>query len=204
MGFRLSLLSMWTPNFIIRKELDKLSNVTVNALQELLREYAPYPVIKPLKGEKQAFKSLAERRSWVAKQQTHLVNALVEALGQDEAVIIGRATLFKVGQQHGIEARARLGVGSSQGDLVKAARVMYRVLGIDFTAQWHNKAEATLTINRCALAQDYSEITCMVLSATDEGVVRGLNPNMRMKFTQHITGGCKTCKAKIKTAGKNQ
>jgi hypothetical protein len=75
---------------------------------------------------------------------------------------------------------------------------MYRVLGIDFNVAWLGTDEATVTVNRCALAENYSALTCMVLSATDEGAVHGLNPKMNMKFESHIPDGCKTCTAKIK------
>jgi hypothetical protein len=74
---------------------------------------------------------------------------------------------------------------------------MYHVLGITFNVEWLGPNQALLTVDRCALAKNYSKLTCEVLSATDEGVVNGLNSNIIMKFEKMITDGCKVCTAKI-------
>jgi hypothetical protein len=74
---------------------------------------------------------------------------------------------------------------------------MYRVLGINFNIEWLGPNQALLTVDRCALAKNYSEVTCKVLSATDEGVVSGLNPKIMMKFEKTITGGCDVCTARV-------
>ena len=133
----------------------------------------------------------------MAKRHNVLVNALAEALGREAAVKVAREALFKVGLQLGSQNRSKLGVGDSQGDLVKAAKIMYNILGISFNVEWLGPKHAILTVDQCTLAQNYSELTCEVLSATDEGVVQGLNPNMSMKFEKRITCGCKVCTAKI-------
>ena len=195
MGAKLSLLSWWTPKFVISRELDEVSKVTTQALKETLSYHAPNRTIKEELLE--AGRSIDEKRNAMASQHTILVSALVEALGHDAAVKVGREALFKVGKQLGSENRRRLNVGDSQCDLVKAAKIMYRVLGINFNVKWLEPNQAVLTVDRCALAKNYSELTCEVLSATDEGVVNGLNPNVTMKFEKMITSGCKVCTAKI-------
>jgi len=77
-----------------------------------------------------------------------------------------------------------------------AARAMYRVLGIRFTFSGEG-GEHRIEIQRCALSKHYSEFTCTVLSAIDEGVVRGLNPKASMSFKRKITSGYPTCMAHI-------
>ncbi|MCX6649029.1 MAG: L-2-amino-thiazoline-4-carboxylic acid hydrolase [Candidatus Bathyarchaeota archaeon] len=141
--------------------------------------------------------SINERRAAMASNHNALVKALIDGIGEDKAVEIGRAALFKVGQDLGEEARIRFSVGDSLEDLILAARVMYKVLGIDFDVHGGGK-ELTIEIDRCALSETYSEITCMVTSAADEGVVRGLNPSVRMRFETRITSGYPTCVARIK------
>ena len=133
----------------------------------------------------------------MAKKQEELVAALELALGHDEAVQLGRETLFAVGQEIGKQTRSKLGVSDNPADLTKAAKILYRVLGIEFDLQWSDRSNAKATIYRCALAQKYSKLTCEVLSATDEGVINGLQPNVTMKFTQYMTNGCKNCSANI-------
>ena len=109
---------------------------------------------------------------------------------------------FWWGKNLGKKARNSLGVGDSPNDLSKAAKILYRVLGIDFHLEWHDQSSATVIIDHCALAQQYSKLTCEVLSATDEGVIKGLQPNLTMKFKEYMTSGCKNCWADIKFNGK--
>jgi hypothetical protein len=195
MGAKLNFLSWWTPKFVISRELDEVSNVTNQALKETLRIHAPNFSVKDEVAD--FAMSINEKRDAMANRNTVLVNALVEALGREIAVKVGREALFNVGKQLGSQSRSRLNVGNSQGDLEKAARIMYRVLGINFNVEWLGTNQAILTVDRCALARNYSELACEVLSATDEGVVNGLNPNVTMKFEKTITGGCNVCTAKI-------
>ena len=195
MGLKLVLLSRWTPNFILKRELDHVYIVTSSALESLLNASNPNgvtsKVIMPLEG------NLKEKRTAMAKEHNRLVEILVGVLGRDEAIRLGRETLFTVGSQLGKETRLKLGANYSFNDLIRSAKVLYRILGISFNLEKISNGTASLTINRCALAKDYSELTCQVLSATDEGVISGLNPNITMSFTQKMTSGCQVCKAKI-------
>ena len=138
----------------------------------------------------------------MAVKHSNLVKSIAEVLGKEEAIRLGREAMFKVGEELGSETCQRLGVGRSLKDMIRAARILYRVLGIDFEVELQNPNTAILIINRCALAANYSELTCQVLSATDEGTIRGLNQNMSMTFTERITGGQPKCKARI-TLGMN-
>ena len=90
-----------------------------------------------------------------------------------------------------------MALGDNPKDLTKAAKILYRILGIEFHLEWLDKSNATVIIDRCALAEQYSKLTCEVLSATDEGVIKGLQPNLTMKFKEYMTSGCKNCRADI-------
>ncbi len=188
----------WTPSSILHRELENVHNRTTNALKALLKSHVPNRANEAKPKETQPSAGLEEKRAVMAREHNALVEALAEALGRDEAVRLGREAMFRVGEELGSETRRRLGVGDNPQDVVKAAKVLYRVLGISFEVEWRGPADATLFVDRCALAKDYSEITCLVLSATDEGVVKGLNPKMRMAFKNRITNGCSKCTADIK------
>ncbi len=71
---------------------------------------------------------------------------------------MGREALFKVGIQLGRKNRERLGVGDSPRDLVKAAKIMYRVLGIDFSVEWLGPEQGILTVDRCAFSKELFRI----------------------------------------------
>ena len=197
MGFRLILLNWWTPNYIISKELDRIFKLTTNALKSLLEIHAPNAFTKIAKETALPRGDVAHKRSSMAKTHALLVEALSEAVGRDQAVNLGRKALFEVGKRLGKETRGKLGIGDSQNDLIRAAKILYHVLGIDFNVEWHGKTSGTLIVDRCAMAKEYSELTCLVLSATDEGVIRGLESNVSMVFKERMTSGCGKCTAQI-------
>jgi hypothetical protein len=194
MGLRLSLLYWWTPNYLIKRELRNVSNQTTEALKTLIASCAPREVA----ATEQPFpKSLSEQRAIMAKTHAKLVKALEAAVGHEKAVALGRESLFEVGVNLGKQTHSKLGVGDNPKDLIKAAKILYRILGIEFNLEWLDGSNAVAIINRCALAEQYSKLTCEVLSATDEGVIKGLQPNVTMHFKEYMTSGCKNCRANI-------
>ncbi len=198
MTLRLRMLALWTPERILVGEVDRVAALTIAALDRLLEERVPgyqRAADAPLEG------GLEERRAAMARSQCARVAALLEALGREEAVRAGRKALFPVGEQLGREARERLGAGGGIGDLVRAAKILYRVLGIRFRVTEGRAGETKLCIDRCALAEHYSREACMILSAADEGVVRGLNPAVRMEFMERITEGARECVARLTLGG---
>jgi hypothetical protein len=195
MGLRLNLLYLWTPNYIIRRELRNLDSQTTDALTSLLAAHASQNAVTTIKP--QTSKSVKEQRAFMAQTHSKLVEALAAAVGHDKAVALGRESLYRVGLALGKQTRSKLGVGTNQNDLVKASKILYRVLGIDFHIEWTNQTDAVAVIERCALSEHYSKLTCEVLSATDEGVISGLQPKVKMHFTQTITGGCQNCRANL-------
>lgn len=194
MGLRLLILDLWTPKYIIRKELENISVQTTTALETLASKYNIETA--DLKQKRQP-KTIQEQRMVMAKTQAKLVEKLKHAVGHQEAVKLSRNALFSVGRNLGKQARNNLGVSDTQNDLTRAARILYRILGIEFHLEWHSTSSATLIIDRCALAEEYSKLTCEVLCATDEGVINGLQPKVTMKFKEYMTSGCKNCRAHI-------
>lgn len=194
MSLRLRLLSAHTPNRILVTELVKVKEATIGALDSIIAENCPVP---PSDTEaRYEGKGLELMRQEMARIQEHRVNVLIECLGKEKAIELSRERLFDVGIRLGEEARGRLGVGQSLEDMLLAAKMLYRALGIEFTFTPHGKG-GTLFIHRCALSHYYSSSTCRVLSAVDEGMVTGLNPRLRMGFEDTITNGQERCKAKI-------
>lgn len=197
MGLKLLFLSWWIPKYIIKREVGHIEALTTDALEALLNKYSSNNINEE-KLKKGASKGTIEQtRDAMAFNHTNLVNSLAEVLGKEKTIGLGRDAMFKVGERLGSETCQKLGVGNSLQDLIRAAKILYRILGIEFEVQLQNPNNAILIINRCALAAHYSELTCQVLSATDEGTIRGLNQNMSMTFTERITGGQPKCKATI-------
>jgi hypothetical protein len=195
-NLKLLLASVWLPNYVIKGELEKVATTTTDALRSLLEKVAPNELQSVSMEIKAPTGSIEERRAVMATNHNLLVKSLSNGIGHDRAVEVGREVLFKVGVRLGKESRERLGVGESVEALLMAARVMYSVLGIRFTFSGEG-GEYRIEIQRCALSEHYSELTCTVLSAIDEGVVRGLNPKASMSFKRKITSGFPTCTAYI-------
>jgi len=197
MGLRLTILSWWTPRWIISKELDHVSLTTTMALKSLLAAYALEKQTQSIENKCRSSKTVEQKRASMAAEHASIVEALVTAIGREETLRLGREALFEVGKRLGLESRGKLGVGSNPKDLIKAATILYRVLGIEFNVELSDKNRATLVVDRCALSKHYSEFTCRVLSATDEGVVKGLDPHANMEFKEVLTSGCQKCRAQI-------
>ena len=197
MGLGLRLLSVWTPRGLLLRELAVLDGRTTRALDGLVATHAPAAVATLAPHAPPSSGSLEERRDAMATAHEARIAALTAAVGRERAVNLARVELFRVGLEVGGEARARLGVGDSAEDLVRAARVLYRVLGIEFRVERHGAGGWVMRVDRCALARRYSDATCLALSATDEGVVRGLDPRASMAFEERLAAGAPACVARI-------
>jgi len=195
-SLRLLLASAWLPSYVLKGEVDRVAATTTDALRSLLKELAPDELEEVSKEIKTPSGSIEERRAVMAANHSLLLRALSDGLGHDRAVEVGRETLYKVGVSLGEESRKRLGVGDSVEDLFMAARLMYRVLGIRFTVK-EEGGDHCIEVYRCPLSKQYSEFTCTVTSAIDEGVFKGLNPKASMSFKRKITSGFPTCIASV-------
>lgn len=196
MSIRLKIASFWLPEFIFKREFDNVARSTIKGLDNVLEQYAPEKMEEINKKDEILRGNIEKRRAVMARAHNNRIEVLIKELGYENAIKIARKSMSDVGFQLGQEARGKLRVGNSFNDLESAAKILYKILGIEFKIE--NKGEnLIMVVNRCALAKYYSPEACMVLSAADEGVVRGLNENMSMKFEERITEGAPECKACI-------
>jgi len=197
----LLLTSLWLPPGLLRRELAHVATKTTGALDRLLAN-APGVLDDIRSEERPASGSSRKRRDALACAHTIRVTRLIELLGRDEALRLARRELFVTGLELGREAAARLGVGRDPQAFVRAARLLYRVLGITFRARWTAPGVAVVRIDRCALSRGYSPEACLALSAADEGVVAGLWPGGCLEFTERITQGAPACVASLRLSEK--
>jgi hypothetical protein len=196
MSLKLRFASIWLPEYILKQEIDRVATITLKCLDQLLLKYAPLK-LNALHIENLNMKGdIEKRRKIMAEAHNMRVKMLIDEMGYDEAVKVGRDALFQGGLKLGREARMRLDVDNSLQDLIRAARVLYRVLGIEFEVE-NSEEEIFMMVNRCSLSKYYLPETCRILSAADEGVVRGLNEDIEMKFILRMTDGYSKCKASL-------
>jgi hypothetical protein len=201
MSFRLKVASAMASRSTLKRELTRVAEVTTAVLDGLLEEHAP-GVLGRVRAEDRVDRGdLEKMRGAMADDHVRRVHALVEAIGEEEAVRTGRRRMGPAGEGLGVEARARLDVDDSPEDLVAAARLLYRVLDIEFEAEERWDGSVTLHIDRCGLTQGYDGVTCRLMSAADEGMMRGLNPRARMEFRHRMTEGASECLADITFEG---
>lgn len=220
MGIKLRIISLWTPEWFQKRGLDELAHQTTSGLEKLLDDQAnedlksniplkfsetskPNEPSKSKKRHDMVLKgNLDERRKIMATTHNKLVERMVSTMGREEAIKKGRKAMFNEGLSLGVKFKRILGVGESIDDLFTAARILYDVLGIKFSIkeveEEGENGKITMFVSHCNLAEYYTPDTCHVLSAADEGVVQGLNPHVKIKFTKRITEGCFECLAPIK------
>jgi len=194
MSLRLTIASAYLTKRTIKEELLHVEQVTNLALDEAIRASVPAYEPRVLAMDDAGLEELRDR---MARGHKERLSVLIETLGPEKATQVARFALFRAGTQLGKEARAKLGVRDEPRDLQKAARVLYRVLGIEFTMSYDN-GRGEMRVHRCALARQYDSGTCAVLCATDEGVVHGLSDRAQLKFTQHLTSGRPDCMAEFR------
>jgi predicted ArsR family transcriptional regulator len=197
MSWRLALASLWLPPWTVRRELTRVAEATTSVLDRLLAECSPIALDGARQADSPLRGSLRRRRAALASAHTARVTRLCETLGRDEGIDAARRALFEAGVKLGREARRRLGVRQTRPELLRAARVLYRVLGIRFRAKWATHDAAKIRVARCALACGYTSEACLALSATDAGVVAGLWPGTKFEFDERITDGRDSCVARL-------
>lgn len=137
----------------------------------------------------------------MAITHNELVQTMINSMGRDKSIELGRKAMFKEGLSLGHKFRNILGVSNKVEDLIAASKILYKVLGIEFSVKeinnTNNDTEMLMIVNRCTLSEYYTSDTCMILSAADEGVVQGLNPHIKMNFTERITEGAQCCLASL-------
>jgi hypothetical protein len=191
MSIKLFLMSIWIPKFVLIKELEQTSDIINKSIDDLLERYSiPKPTI-----DTQLEGNLDERRLIMANNHKILLNCIIERLGFEKALKVCRKELFGAGHMMGCNTKKRLKV-KNVNDAIVAARIIYNVLGINFILEG-NRKDIVLRIKSCELAAIYSAETCEIMSAVDEGVLKGLNEKMSMNFIKRITEGAEECIACI-------
>jgi hypothetical protein len=194
MNIKLKLLSIWTPKFLLKRELEKTSHLTNEYLDRLLKKNGiVLPPEKPFKG------NIEQTRAHMALKHNMRVQCLIKELGNEKAVELGKEQMFKAGLELGTEARNQLKVETLE-DTIAAAKILYKVLGIEFNIE-HIQNTIILYVDTCALAEHYNPETCVIMSYADKGVLKGLNQDMDMEFVERITTGAQKCKACINYSG---
>lgn len=179
MNLRLTLASIYLPAHLKRRKLVQLlrrcawalgvaaPGVRDQSLAECLRTFAAFTNVQ------------AERALDASAPAVKVVSARL------------RAAALELGEEMRRELRVR-----NADEAMRAAWLLYRVLGIDFDG----RSDGSISIRRCYFADWYSPRVCAFMSALDEGVLAGLMGEGRLEFSGRITEGRHRCAATFRLA----
>lgn len=177
MSLRLRALELYLPEWVTRSALRRLFADTASAFG------CEVPDVSRL-----------DHRELLERYVAFSAACAERSPGRDAELVSGR--MWASTYAMGASLRRRLGVGS-RSEEVRAARLAYRMIGIDLRADERGR----VVIERCAFAQRYSPAVCRVMSSLDAGLVAGLTGGGALAFSERITEGRPRCLAQISWEG---
>ena len=177
MSATLRAARVWVPGPLRRAALRRLLAMTARAFDR------PAPPVTGL-GERELLATFTRCTAGWSEEAL--------STGRDLRAIQDRLQAGAAGLGAALRRWLRL---SGRRDVMDAARVVYRLLDIDFTGV----PDGRVTIRHCSFSRAYSPAVCRVMSALDAGLLAGLSGGDRLRFTARITEGAPTCLATLTT-----
>jgi hypothetical protein len=175
MNLRLLAAKIYIPDFIKKKKLDELFQLTAHAFECEVPERKGHSYSERLKSYAMFTRCEAEK-------------CLQEGKKLEEI----KTGLFKGAYRLGRNIRRKFCLGSPD-EIMEMSKILYRILGIDFKG----KTCGDVTIKSCFFSNYYSPEICQLISSLDEGLASGLSEGGRLIFSQRITEDKDCCKARF-------
>ncbi len=179
MGWRLTVAGLYLPEFIRKRKLQLLMDITADAFQS-----AP-PSLQGL--------------SYAAALHCYAIFSGEQAektLKNGHQAEVG-ARLYENAYKLGRQLQKEFGV-KTQSDLTRACRLIYQMINIDY----REDAPGRVVIRHCFFSDYYSGAVCSLISALDAGLLGGLSGGGKLEFLQRITEGQICCKAVLTAPGR--
>jgi hypothetical protein len=173
MSLRLSLAAVYVPRTLRSRRFVELAALTAQAFQAAELD----------------FRGLSEpdRLSAYARWTNDLAG---RAAGDPQAAAEVCRRLRELGEVFGRRIGGDLRL-RSRSDAMRAGRLLYGFLRTDF----RGTAEGEIIIRRCHFNGFYAPSTCNLMSALDEGILRGLAGGGTLTFVSRLTEGSGACRA---------
>jgi hypothetical protein len=175
MGFLVSVLQIYMPEYVKKRALTQLFNFTAAAFAAEVPPIAGLTSEECLARYARFTQTLAEQRLRDGRE----VEAVEQRLYRNAV---------EMGQRYGKLLRP-----GTVPDVMAIGRVLYRILDIDF----QGAARGEVVINRCYFSRFYSGEVCRLMSAMDRGLFAGLSNGGELTFTYRITEGQPCCRAEF-------
>jgi hypothetical protein len=178
MGLILDLAGIYVPQFMRKRQLERLFEATAGA----------FAVASPSVWGLSYDDSLKEYARFTREQARKTIQQ-----GNELKV---QSSLFQNACRIGRQFRADFKINTAE-DVMRAGALVYRLLKIDFQAE----SGGAIVIKRCFFSAYYSGDVCRLISSLDEGLFYGLSGGGRLNFTQRITEGNTCCRARLLAPG---
>lgn len=200
MTLLVSMLQIYMPEYVKKRALMQLFNAAAASFEaevppiagldykECLEKYALFTQTlaeQHLRSERNDARSQIVLDAKPSRIATHFAGC--ERASEVEAV---EQRLYRNAAELGQLSRRLLRLGTVQ-DVMAIARVLYRILDIDFQGD----ARGEVVINSCYFSRFYSSQVCRLMSAMDRGLLAGLSNGGELTFTSRITEGQPCCHA---------
>jgi len=103
-----------------------------------------------------------------------------------------KARLYRNAQRLGKVVRRWSGA-STLDEVMALGQILYRAIGVDL----QGNARGEITVRRCYFAQFYTAPVCDIISGLDHGLFSGLSGGRRLAFTERLTEGGASCRARL-------
>ncbi len=179
MNILLKIIPHNLPEFIREEILEELFEATADAFG------CQAPPLSHLSYEEclQAYASFTQEQAEKALQSGCDIPAL-------------KIKLYKNAYPLGKKLRKWFGV-DKMDEVMEVGQMLYRAIGVDIQGD----LQGNITVSRCYFSQFYSGPVCDLISALDDGVFSGLSRGGRLVFSERITEGCPSCRAKLTMRG---
>jgi hypothetical protein len=168
----LKIIQIYVPEFIKKRKLSELFNLTADAFQ------CEPPELRGL-----SFAECLSKYALFTKEQA-------------ESYLTGGAPVEEVKHRlyqnsciFGQSLRKSLHIAEWE-ESVKALGIIYKLIGIEF----HYEGRDEFIIKQCFFSRYYIKETCMIISSLDEGMAAGISGGGRLCFNSRITEGFGCCK----------
>ncbi len=181
MSLLVSLLQIYTPEYVKKKALRELFSSTAAAFEAEVPPLAGFSSQECLAQYARFTQTQAEQRLHSGRGDASDDASEIEALEQ---------RLYRNAVEMGRRYGKWLRLGTVQ-DVMAIGRVLYRILDIDLQGD----ARGEVVISRCYFGRFYSAEVCRLMSAMDRGLFAGLSNGGELAFTSRITEGQPCCRA---------
>jgi len=173
MNTLLAVAQIYIPNFIKKKKLIELFQLTADSFQ------SDMPIIKNLSYD-ECLKAYANFSKTKAK----------EIINSKANIDVVKNRLYQNAHQLGKKLRKDFRI-KTYSDVILCCKIIYKILKIDFTG----KLNGNVNIKYCFFSQFYTPDVCEIISSLDNGLAAGLSDGGELVFKERITEGAKCCSA---------